>query len=123
MRHTLKGQRFYAGNRTHLVFPIHHDIFGVDASLFRFQKNSLDTAVLGNRQFSDMTSLPEEMQTPCFLSRYVYVPARHLRHGLPISEWDESGYRRTLVDYREDETVKADLFTLPETYEKFRPDH
>jgi hypothetical protein len=77
---------------------------------------------LGNRQFSDMTSVPDEMQTPCFLSRYVYTPARHLRNGLPISEWDEEGYRRTLVDFREGEAVPADLFVLPDGYERIRPD-
>ena len=77
--------------------------------------------VLGNRQFSDMASVPEDMRTPCFLSRYVYTPARHLRHGLPISEWDEGGYRRTLVDFRENETLDAELFQLPEGYERFQP--
>jgi hypothetical protein len=76
---------------------------------------------LGNRQFSDMASLPAEMLTPCFLSRHVYTPARHLLAGLPISEWDETGYRRTLVDYRENTTVGADLFELPQDYVTFRP--
>jgi hypothetical protein len=76
---------------------------------------------LGNRQFSDMASVPGEMQTPCFLSRYVYSPARHLRYGLPISEWDEAGYRRILVDFREGEKVSAGLFALPDGYESFRP--
>ncbi len=76
---------------------------------------------LGNRQFSDMASVPEEMQTPCFMSRYVYSPARHLQNGLPISEWDEEGYRRTLVDFREGEKVAADLFALPDGYASFRP--
>lgn len=78
--------------------------------------------VLGNRQFSDMKSLPEDMRTPCFLSRYVYTPARHLHDGLPVSEWDEAGYRRTLVDYQENATVDAALFELPEGYERFRLD-
>ena len=78
--------------------------------------------ILGNRQFSDMDSVPEDMRTPCFLSRYVYTPARHLHDGLPVSEWDEAGYRRTLVDYRENATVDAALFELPEGYERFRLD-
>lgn len=77
--------------------------------------------VLGNRQFSDMASVPADMQSPCFLSRHVYTPARHLQEGLPVSEWDETGYRRTLVDYRENAMVDADLFELPEDYERFRP--
>jgi hypothetical protein len=76
---------------------------------------------LANRQFSDMATVPEDMQTPCFLSRYVYAPARHLHYGLPISVWDESGYHRTLLDFKEGERVAADLFVLPERYERFRP--
>jgi len=76
---------------------------------------------LANRQFSDMASVPEGMQTPCFLSRYVYTPARHLRYGLPVSEWDDSGYQRVLLDYREGATVAAGLFALPVEYERFRP--
>jgi hypothetical protein len=76
---------------------------------------------LGNRQFSDMASVPPEMLTPCFLSRHVYAPARHLLAGLPISEWDDTGYRRTLVDYQENMRVAADLFELPEGYTRFRP--
>ena len=78
---------------------------------------------LGNRQYSDLASVPGEMLTPCFLSRYVYAPDRHLRHGLPIQEWDETGYRRTLVDFSEGEIVDAGLFALPAAYERFRPDH
>lgn len=77
--------------------------------------------LLGNRQYSDMASVPAEMLSPCFLSRHVYTPARHLLGGLPVSEWDETGYRRTLVDYRENAMVDADLFELPEDYERFRP--
>lgn len=77
--------------------------------------------VLGNRQFSDLATVPEAMQTPCFLARYVYAPARHLRYGLPVSVWDEAGYRRTLLDYREQQTVDASLFELPQAYERFRP--
>jgi len=76
---------------------------------------------LGNRQFSDLESVPGEMRTPCFLSRYVYAPARHLQPGLPVQEWDETGYRRMLVDFREDQLQDAILFTLPVDYEQFRP--
>ena len=77
--------------------------------------------LLGHRQLSDLESVPEDMRTPCFLSRYVYTPARHLQDGLPISEWDAAGYRRTLVDYRTNTTVGAGLFELPEGYRRFRP--
>jgi len=76
---------------------------------------------LGNRQFSEMASLPEEMRTPCLLSRHVFSPARHLRDGLPVQEWDESGYRRMLVDYRGKQIVDPSVFRLPEGYEQFQP--
>jgi len=76
--------------------------------------------VLGNRQRGNLSSVPAEMQTPCFLSGYVYAPDRHLRHGLPIQEWDQAGYRRALVDYRSGEQVAQELFELPEGYQRIR---
>jgi hypothetical protein len=77
--------------------------------------------VLGHRQFSDMASVPAEMLTPCFLTRHVYAPARHLLAGLPIDEWDDTGYRRTLVDFQENAAVDTGLFELPKGYERFQP--
>jgi hypothetical protein len=77
--------------------------------------------VLARRQLNNMGSVPESMQTPCFLSRYVYAPARHYRDGLPVQEWDDTGYSRTLTDFSEGETMPAALFELPGTYERFSP--
>lgn len=75
---------------------------------------------LGNRQQGSLQSVPAEMQTPCFLSRYVYAPDRHLAHGLPIQEWDEAGYRRALVNYRSGQQVDPQLFVLPEGYRRLQ---
>ena len=77
--------------------------------------------VLAERQLNNMESVPESMQTPCFLSRYVHAPARQYRDGLPVQEWDDTGYFRTLTDFSENETVPAALFELPGTYERFSP--
>lgn len=77
--------------------------------------------VLARRQLNNMQTVPASMQTPCFLSRYVYAPARHFRQGLPVQEWDDTGFSRTLTDFSEDETVPAALFELPGTYERFSP--
>jgi len=74
--------------------------------------------VLGNRQLGSLQSVPVEMQTPCFLSRYAYTPDRHLRHGLPIQEWDGAGYQRSLVNYRAAQQVDPGLFELPEGYRR-----
>lgn len=77
--------------------------------------------ILGERQLDDLESVPAEMQTPCFLARYAYAPARHLRDGLPVQEWDTAGYRRTLTDFRAQATVSPDLFELPLDYNRFQP--
>lgn len=77
--------------------------------------------VLAGRQLNNMESVPAGMQTPCFLSRYVYAPARQYRDGLPVQEWDDTGYFRALTDFSENETVPAALFELPAAYERFSP--
>ncbi|MGB5179735.1 MAG: hypothetical protein WBP44_13535, partial [Gammaproteobacteria bacterium] len=71
---------------------------------------------LGERQLANMQSMPEAMQTPCFLSRYAYASGRHYRHGLPVQLWDESGYYSSLTDFRTGETVSAALFEVPDDY-------
>lgn len=75
--------------------------------------------ILGSRQQENLSIIPESLQTACFLTRYVYAPARHLRQGFPIREWDADGYRRTLVDYSEAERVAGELFRLPEAYQRY----
>ena len=78
--------------------------------------------ILGRRQLNSLHTVPEEMQTPCFLSRYGYAPARHLVDGLPVQEWDASGYRRTLTNFKNQERVSTGLFELPDNYEHYRID-
>ena len=78
--------------------------------------------ILGERQLGELQSVPKELQTPCFLSRYVYAPQRHLQEGLPVQEWDAAGYRRTLTDFRAGETVSRELFELPLDYQRMQLD-
>ncbi|MGD8312778.1 MAG: hypothetical protein PVJ66_09290 [Gammaproteobacteria bacterium] len=75
---------------------------------------------LGARQLKTLQSVPAEMQTACFLVRYVYLPGQQLRAGLPIREWDAAGYWRRLRDFRENEAVAAGLFELPRGYAEIR---
>ncbi len=74
--------------------------------------------LLGERQRSDLQSVPADMQTPCFLARYAYAPERHLLAGLPVQEWDTDGYRRSLVNFSAAEAVPRELFELPPDYER-----
>jgi len=76
--------------------------------------------LLGLRQLDSLESVPDAMQTPCFMARYVYRPARHYREGLPVREWDAEGYLRTLMDFGEHRRVSPGLFVLPNDYEQFR---
>ena len=74
----------------------------------------------GRRLLQTLDTVPKAMQSPCFLSRYVYRPARHMLEGLPVREWDAEGYQRTLVDYGEKLQVPGSLFVLPDGYTQTR---
>ena len=75
---------------------------------------------LGERPRGNMQSVPEAMQTPCFLSRYVFATARHYRHGLPVQLWDEAGFYSALTDFSAGKTVPTALFEVPDDYESIR---
>ena len=77
-------------------------------------------SALGERQQGNMQSVPETMQTPCFLSRYVYATARHYSHGLPVQLWDEAGFYSVLTDFSAGETAPAALFEVPDDYERIQ---
>lgn len=76
--------------------------------------------LLGERQRSELQAVPADRQTPCFLARYAYAPERHQQEGLPVQEWDDAGYRRTLTDFRAGEAVPRELFVLPPDYERLQ---
>ena len=72
---------------------------------------------LGDRQLANMHTVPEDMQTPCFLSRYVYTPGRLYARGLPVQLWDDTGFYRSLTDFVTSEQVAPDLFRIPDDYQ------
>lgn len=78
------------------------------------------STVLAERQLGNLDTVPDSIQTPCFLSRYGYAPERHYSHGLPVQVWDESGFNRSLTDYRAGETVAAALFEIPGDYQRLQ---
>jgi hypothetical protein len=75
---------------------------------------------LGDRQLNTLQQVPADIQTPCYLARYAYAPARHYLLGFPIQEWDGAGYRRALVNYSEAGRVAASLFEVPAAYQRYR---
>ncbi len=72
--------------------------------------------LLAGQQATKLGNTPVEYQTPCFLSRYIYAPGRHLAQGLPIQLWDSSGFRRALVNFSANENVPQALFEVPSEY-------
>lgn len=78
--------------------------------------------VLAERQKNTLESVPDFMRTPCFFARYIHAPAQHLENGLPIHEWDATGYRRSLVDFDAARRVPHSLFRLPAGYDRFSLD-
>jgi len=75
--------------------------------------------VLATRQLKTLDNTPEEFRDVCFMTRYVYAPARHLSYGLPIEEWDVYGRRKSLVKAAQRIDVDDALFTLPPDYRRY----
>ena len=74
--------------------------------------------LLAGQQAAKLENTPVEFRTPCFLSRYIYAPGRHLLQGLPIQVWDPGGFRRALVNFSPDARVPHTLFEVPLEYEQ-----
>lgn len=74
--------------------------------------------LLAERQLATLDNIPVDIKTPCYLSRYIYAPDRALEKGLPIQEWDRSGYRRMLTDFRDNVQIDPQLFELPSGYNR-----
>jgi hypothetical protein len=122
-----KGAPAIAGNQPeHLQYLANGEICSQSVAVSGVMETAVAAMVeyaeiLADRQLNNMQAVPLNMQTPCFLSRYAYAPARHLQYGLPLQEWDSSGYTKSLVDFSEQETMPLTLFALPDGYERFSP--
>ena len=116
-----------AGNQPeHLQYFANGEICFQSVSVSGVMESAVSAMVeyaelLADRQLNNMQFVPLNMQTPCFLSRYAYAPARQFQYGLPLQEWDSSGYTRSLVDFSDDEVMPLTLFKLPEGYQRFSP--
>jgi hypothetical protein len=72
--------------------------------------------LLAGQQVASLENTPVEFRTPCYLSRYIYAAGRHLEQGLPVQVWDNSGFRRALVNFSASEDVSRHLFSVPTDY-------
>ncbi len=76
--------------------------------------------ITGAQQAGHLKDMPAEIQTPCYLLRYVYGTGLPYQRGLPVREWDVYGYNRELNNYQHDMPVAAGLFELPSGYQQYR---
>ena len=78
-----------------------------------FQEFARSLAV---QQMRTLANTPEQYQTPCFLSRYLYAADFQMQQGIPLLEWNDQGERRELIDYQIGVELDEHLFELPEGY-------
>jgi len=71
---------------------------------------------LAVQQLRTLGHTPPEMQTPCFLSRYLYATDFHVARGMPLADWNADGKRREMTRYRSDMSVDEKLFVVPDDY-------
>jgi len=71
---------------------------------------------LAVQQSRTLAATPQEYQTPCFLSRYLYATDFHLQQGIPLLDWGQEGHRRELLDYQTGVELDEGLFELPDGF-------
>lgn len=76
---------------------------------------------LAVQQVRTLDHTPVELQTPCFLARYVYAGDFALAEGMILADWDQRGQRRELTSYRTDVPVADTLFALPADFRRIEP--
>jgi hypothetical protein len=74
--------------------------------------------VLAGQRAATLHNTPDAYWDACSLARHVFAPDRHLRHGFPVMEWDEAGYRRELIDFATDYAPDPGLFVVPTEYRR-----
>lgn len=115
----LKGVRYeyYLGDKSCIGAVVVKDLLPeVSRALGEYR------SILANQHLASIDTTPVELQIPCDLAINIYEPNRYVSNGLPIIEWNYSGFRRSLVDYNEAFKVPAGLFKLPEKYGRFTLD-
>lgn len=75
---------------------------------------------MAGEQGATLAFTPMEMQDTCETANHVFAPARHLAHGFPVRLEDFTGKTRQLVNYEQGKKFPPSLFTLPESYRRYR---
>ncbi len=68
---------------------------------------------LAVQQQRTLAHTPEPLQTPCFLSRYLYATDFQLSRGMLLADWNSDGERRQLTGFEAAVPVDEKLFVVP----------
>lgn len=74
--------------------------------------------VLASDSKMTFNNIPADLHKPCSIAMSTFAPARHLSNGFPIQE-SKPGYTRSLIDFKQNFTIDASLFEVPEEYFRF----
>lgn len=107
--------RFYAnGKRCHDSVVLGKDFMpDVLAAMREFKQ------VLANEHAASVKNTPKDMMDVCDLAVNVFYATKHMDHGIPIREWNTSGYQRFLKDYRGNISASDSEFILPKDYVQY----
>jgi len=75
--------------------------------------------VLAGEHASTVHAMPPDTHEACDLAVNIYYATKHLDTGLPLREWDQKGYLKFMVDYRENFKFDESKLKLPEGYKEF----
>lgn len=78
--------------------------------------------VLASEHRRALPQIPMEVHDACDLARNVFFVESIFEFGLPLQEWDDSGYRRMLEGYERGLPMEQGLFELPAGMQHFRLD-
>lgn len=73
---------------------------------------------LAGEQATMVPRMPKELRSDCDLANHVFLPARHLAHGLPVRYTDMTGRTSELVNFQTDFAADPALFRLPDSYRR-----
>jgi hypothetical protein len=74
---------------------------------------------LAGEHASTVGAIPRDMLDACDLSVNIFHATKHLDHGMPIREWDQKGYQRFLVKYKEDLQIDKSEYLIPDNYHRY----
>lgn len=77
-------------------------------------------SILANQHAQNLFKTPVNMRDKCFMSYDIYHHGLHTSRGLVLRSWDNKGKQSMLRDYKRNQTVSEQLFTLPKKYSRFK---